>query len=284
MTAARLPLKDQLFTREKVELIASEIKHVDSAFKADEFVTAVVAQFPLLELKARIAWIATCLKRRLPRDFREAASVLVRSLPAPADPALSDADFGDFIYAPYAEYVAQQGCTAEDLEFSLATLREITTRFSAEFAIRPFLDAFPGEVLATLLVWTEDRHYHVRRLCSEGTRPRLPWARNLTLPNDVGIPVLDRLFADPTRYVTRSVANHVNDISKKNPDLALDTLERWRNSGLQQPREMHYVIRHGARTLRRADHPRALDLVRSPFAGALHEKEKKQGLDVVRDK
>ncbi|NIL43670.1 hypothetical protein HCB17_22980 [Salinispora arenicola] len=265
MTTARLPLKDQLFTREKVELIAGEIKHVDSAFKADEFVTMVVARFPELELKARIAWITTCLERHLPRNFRKAASALVRSLPAPADPALSDGDFGDFIYAPYAEYVAQRGCTAEDLEFSLAMLRAITTRFSAEFAIRPFLDAFPDHVLTTLLAWTGDQHYHVRRLCSEGTRPRLPWARNLTLPYDVGIPILDRLFADPTRYVTRSVANHVNDVSKKNPELALDTLERWRNSGLQQPREMHYVIRHGARTLRRADHPRARDLVSSPL-------------------
>lgn len=230
MTTARLPLKDQLFTREKVELIAGEIKHVDSAFQADEFVTMVVAQFPELELKARIAWIATCLERHLPRDFREAASALVRSLPAPAHPALSDGDFGDFIYAPYVEFVAQHGCTAEDLEFSLAMLREVTTRFSAEFAIRPFLDAFPDQVLTTLLAWTNDQHYHVRRLCSEGTRPRLPWARNLTLPYDVGIPILDRLFADTTRYVTRSVANHLNDVSKKNPELALDTLERWRNS------------------------------------------------------
>src|SRR5829696_7782111 len=128
------------------------------------------------------------------------------------------------------------------------------------FGIRPFLDLFPGQVLATLQVWTEDAHYHVRRLCSEGTRPRLPWALSLTLPHDVGIPLLDRLFADPTRYVTRSVANHVNDISKKDPELALDTLERWRSSGLQHQREMGYVIRHAARTLVRAGHPRAVDL------------------------
>ncbi|MEV4334764.1 hypothetical protein AB0K02_30315 [Streptomyces sp. NPDC049597] len=265
--AARLPLKDQFFTREKVELIAGEIERVDPAFRADEFAAAVVARFPELELKARIDWIAICLERSLPRDFREAAGVLVRSLPAPADPGLSDGDFGDFIYAPYAEYIGRRGCSAEDLEFSLAALREITTRFSAEFAIRPFLDAFPDQVLATLLVWTEDEHYHVRRLCSEGTRPRLPWARNLTLPYDVGVPLLDRLFADPTRYVTRSVANHVNDISKKDPDLALDTLERWRNSGQQRPREMRYVIRHAARTLVRADHPRALDIVSSSLPG-----------------
>ena len=188
MTAAqRIPLKDQLFTREKVELIASEIERAHPAFRADEFLTAVVARFPQLELKGRIDWIATCLEWHLPRDLRRAVGVLVRSLAAPADPNLSDGDFGDFIYAPYAEYVARHGCTAEDLDFSLAALREITTRFSAEFRIRPFLDLFPGQVLATLQVWTEDAHYHVRRLGSEGTRPRLPWALSLTLPHDVGI-------------------------------------------------------------------------------------------------
>ncbi|MFI2367539.1 hypothetical protein [Streptomyces sp. NPDC018833] len=275
MTAARIPLKDQFFTREKVELIAREIERVDPAFRGDEFVAAVVARFPELELKARIDWIATCLEGNLPHDFRRAAGVLVRSLPAAADPALSDGDFGDFIYAPYAEYIARRGCTVADPEFSLATLREITTRFSAEFAIRPFLDAFPDQVLATLLVWTEDEHYHVRRLCSEGTRPRLPWARNLTLPYEVGIPLLDRLFADPTRYVTRSVANHVNDISRKDPDLALDTLERWRGSGRQRPREMSFVIRHAARTLVRADHPRALDIVRSSRAETRQVKDER---------
>jgi len=118
-------------------------------------------------------------------------------------------------------------------------------------------------VLATLQVWTQDEHYHVRRLCSEGTRPRLPWAPSLRLAYDAGIPLLDRLFADPTRYVTRSVANHVSDLSKKDPDLALDTLERWRDSGHQRPREMRYVIRHAARTLLRVDHPRAVALVNS---------------------
>jgi 3-methyladenine DNA glycosylase AlkC len=171
-------------------------------------------------------------------DFRRAVGVLVRSLPAPVDPIRSDGDFGDFIYALYAEYVARHGCPAEDLEFSLSALRKITTRFSAEFAIRPFLNLFPDQVLAILQIWTEDEHCRVRRLCNEGTRPRLPCAPRLTPPYDVGIPLLDRLLADPTRYVTWSVANHINDISKKDPHLALDTLEWWRGSGHQRPREM----------------------------------------------
>jgi hypothetical protein len=76
-------------------------------------------------------------------------------------------------------------------------LREITTGLSAEFADRPFLDISPGQVPATLQVWTGDEHYHLRRLCSQGTRPRLSWAQRLMLPHDVGIPLLDRLFANP---------------------------------------------------------------------------------------
>jgi 3-methyladenine DNA glycosylase AlkC len=268
MAAQRTPLKDRLFTHEKVELIAGGIKGVHPAFPADEFVAAALARLPELELKARVDWIATCLEGHLPRDFRRAAGVLLRSLPAPVDPTLSDGDFGDFIYAPYAEYVARYGCTDGRLEFSLAALREITTRFSAEFAIRPFLDAFPDHTLAALITWTHADHYHVRRLCSEGTRPRLPWARNLTLPYGAGIPILDLLYADPTRYVTRSVANHINDISKKDPDLALDTLDRWRESGRQRPREMDFIVRHAARTLIRAGHVRALEMQRRSSTSA----------------
>jgi 3-methyladenine DNA glycosylase AlkC len=118
-------------------------------------------------------------------------------------------------------------------------LREITTGFSAEFADRPFLDISPGQVPATLQVWTGDEHYHLRRLCSQGKRPRLSWAQRLMCcPHDVGIPLLDRLFANPMRYITRWVANHVNDISKTDPHVALDTLERWRSLGHQRPRDM----------------------------------------------
>jgi 3-methyladenine DNA glycosylase AlkC len=227
----------------------------------DEFVDVVAARLPDLELKERIAWIAACLARHLPGDYRQAVGVILSSLPAPNDPTLSDADFGDFIYAPYAEYVAQHGCTSEDLDFSLAALRELTMRFSAEDAIRTFINTFPDETLHILLAWADDEHYHVRRLCSEGTRPRLPWSRKLVVPATAAIPILDKLFSDPTRFVTRSVANHINDISKADPDRAIDTLARWRQSGRQDPSEMGFIVRHGTRSLVRDGHPRAMELV-----------------------
>jgi 3-methyladenine DNA glycosylase AlkC len=182
-------------------------------------------------------------------------------LPAPNDPTLSDNDFGDFIYAPYATYVAQHGCTAEDLDFSLAALRELTMRFSAEDAIRTFINAFPEQTLRTLLAWAGDDNYHVRRLCSEGTRPRLPWSSRLVIPATAAIPILDELYFDATRFVTRSVANHINDIAKVDPDLAIDTLARWRQSARQDPREMDFIVRHGTRSLVKNGHPGAMALL-----------------------
>ncbi|WP_119696184.1 DNA alkylation repair protein [Microbacterium halotolerans] len=257
----REPLKDQLFNREKVSAIAAEIRSAHDEFDAEAFTEAVVARLPELELKQRISWIATCLRERLPADFTEALRVLVSALPEQADPTLGDGDFGDFIYAPYGEFVAAYGCSGEHLDRSLEALRQITTRFSAEYAIRAFLNQFPDETYAALEQWSRDEHYHVRRLCSEGTRPRLPWGHGLTSGPLRALGLLDELHADPTRFVTRSVANHVNDLSKSDPDLVLQTLKRWQVEQRQEPRELAFVVRHATRTLVKAGHPGAMELV-----------------------
>lgn len=255
------PLKDQLFTEAKVRQVATEIRRVCRPFDADGFVRAVVARFPELELKARIAWMAECLHESLPKDYERAVQSFVSSLPPPADPTQGDNDFGDFIYAPHSAFVARYGCAREHLDCSLDALYEFTQRFSAELAIRSFLNAFPEETLARLSVWVRDAHYHVRRLCSEGTRPKLPWAEKIAIPVEAPLPLLDVLVADTTRFVTRSVANHLNDISKTDPDLTIDTLARWRKSDLQDPKEMAYVVRHALRTLVKQGNPRALALL-----------------------
>lgn len=261
MVGHRVLLKDQLFNHDKVTRVAAEISGVSQTFDAAAFVHEATSRLPGLELKQRLEWITDCLERHLPRDFGRAVDLMVASLPAPCDPSRTDGDFGDFIYAPYAEYVARHGCTRELFAFSLATLRLLTTRFSAEFAIRAFIDAFPEETLHVLTEWTDDEHYHVRRLCSEGTRPRLPWARRLSTPVDYAVPLLERLHADATRCVTRSVANHVNDISKVDPDLAVDLLRRWRSRGAQGIKEMDYIVRHATRSLVRQQ-PQVCDLRR----------------------
>lgn len=259
--AKKVLLKDQLFNRVKVEKLAREVEHVYPSFKRSAFVLEVMAGFPERELKERISWMAVCLKKYLPNEYKKAVSVMLKALPEPCDPTLSDNDFGDFIYAPYADFVAQHGCTKAHLDFSLRALREMTTRFSAEDAIRYFINAFPEETLKVLLAWSKDGHYHIRRLASEGTRPKLPWARKVTIPIIAPLPILDNLFQDNTRFVTRSVANHLNDIAKIDPDLCVDTLLRWQKSGKQQPAEMDYLVRHGLRTLIKQGNPRAMQLL-----------------------
>ena len=245
----KILLKDLLFNRAKVERIAREIQRVHRAFKHDPFVHDVVARFPQLELKARISWIAECLKTYLPNDGKRAVEILVRALPAPNNPELSDNDFGDFIYASYSEFVVQNGCSDQRLQLSLAALYEITQRFSAEDAIRYFINAYPLETLKELLLWTSASHYHVRRLCSEGTRPKLPWSQKVNIPLTAPLEILSNLFYDTTRFVTRSVANHLNDISKSDAGLVIATLTKWRQSGKQRPQEMDYIVRHALRTL-----------------------------------
>lgn len=259
--AEKVLLKDILFNKAKVEKISGEIRRVHSSFKKDAFAREVVAKFPELELKARISWIAECLKKQLPGGYERAVGILIKSLPAPNNPELSDDDFGDFIYAPYAEFVAKNGCSKPHLTLSLDALYEMTQRFSAEDAIRYFINAFPNETLKELSTWTRDSHYHVRRLCSEGTRPKLPWSQKIDIPITAPVPILDNLFSDQTRYVTRSVANHINDISKIDPDLAIDTLSRWKKSGRQTPQEMDYIIRHALRSLVKDGDPKALRLL-----------------------
>lgn len=264
--AEKILLKDLLFNSGKIGKIAGEIHRVHPSFKKKAFVSDAVSRFPELELKARIAWIAECLRRHLPENYRQAASVLLKALPAPNDPGLSDNDFGDFIYAPYAQFIAAYGCSKKDLNFSLQALYELTMRFSAEDAIRYFINAFPEETMKKCLDWSTDSHYHVRRLCSEGTRPKLPWAQKIGIPITAPLPILDNLFYDRTRFVVRSVANHINDISKTDPELAIGTLSRWKKSGKQTPAEMDYIVRHSLRTLIKNGNVKALKLL-----GVSHE-------------
>lgn len=254
----KFSLKDQLFNETKITKIADEIHNVYPPLDKVSFLQNTLQKFPQLELKERIIWISENLKQFLPTDYKQAVTVLLKSLPPENDPTKSDNDFGDFIYAPYAEFVAKNGCDEENLAFSLNALKEITTRFSAEDAIRYFINAFPNQTLAELLLWSTDIHYHVRRLASEGTRPKLPWSQKINISPEHAIPILDNLFSDKTRFVTRSVANHINDISKINPELAIKTLTRWKQSEKQNPKEMEYIINHSLRTLIKSGNKEAI--------------------------
>jgi 3-methyladenine DNA glycosylase AlkC len=258
----KFSLKDHLFNETKVRKIVGEISSVYPDFEKEVFVTRTVEKFPSLELKERITWISEMLREFLPREYPEAVRVLLDALPPPNDPTKTDNDFGDFIYAPYAEFVARYGCSKEYLSVSLNALREMTMRFSAEDAIRYFINAFPKETMQEILTWSKDGNYHVRRLASEGTRPKLPWAQKISIAPEDALPILDNLYFDKTRYVTRSVANHLNDISKINPELALSTLAKWQESGIQEEREMEYITNHALRTLIKQGYKNAITFLK----------------------
>ena len=248
-TKEKFSLKDDLFNAQKVHQIALEIEEVYVKFETELFEKEVVEKFPKLELKERMYHIRDMFKKYLPQEYVKAVNILLEALPTVLDTTKRDDDFGEFIYAPYSEYVTKYGCCDEHLAFSLNALREMTKRFSVEFSIRNFINEYPVETVEMLRLCATSDNYHERRLASEGLRPKLPWAKKITLDYGEASKLLEYLYYDTTRYVTRSVANHLNDVSKMDAGLVIETLKRWEESRRQDPKEMAFLIRHSLRTL-----------------------------------
>lgn len=247
-TEKQFSLKDLLFNAEKVAKLAAEIETVYPDFKRRAFEKKVVSAFPKEELMERIANIRDTLHEFLPSNYEKAVVIILAALPPELDHEKKDDDFGDFIYAPYSYFVAKYGCSKEYADVSLKALEEITKRFSAEASLRDFINAFPNKTIKMATSWTKHKNYHVRRLASEGTRPNLPWAKKIRTAPEMMLPLLDKLYSDKTRYVTRSVANHLNDISKTNPALVVTTLKRWQKEGKQLEAELVFITKHSLRT------------------------------------
>ncbi|MGH7552491.1 MAG: DNA alkylation repair protein, partial [Longimicrobiales bacterium] len=225
--------------------IASMIFAVHPDFPSARFVSDARKGLEALELLPRGWHIAHALHRHLPADFETAAAIFEKSLGPPLTRTEGNG-MAPFLYLPHVFYVAQYGI--DHLEASLDLQRELTRRFSAEYSIRVFLDRYPEQTLARLLVWARDPDVHVRRLVSEGTRPRLPWAPRLRAFENHSRPVLELLELlkdDPEPYVRRSVANHLNDIGKDNPELLLEICRRW---SIDAPDERRSLIRHALRS------------------------------------
>ena len=257
----KFSLKDELFNPKKVHQIASEIKNVYAPFEQEAFEKEVTTKFDELELKERIVHIRNMLAKYLPNDYVEAVNILLKALPAELDPKKIDDDFGEFIYAPYSDFVASFGCCEEHLDFSLQALAEITKRFTVEYAIRDFINEFPEQSFTMLEACSLSVNYHERRLASEGCRPKLPWGKRLNSEYTKPITILDNLYMDKTRFVTRSVANHLNDIAKIDAPLVVETLKRWRDSKKQDEKEMEFILSHSLRTLVKDGNKEALALL-----------------------
>lgn len=213
-------------------------------FNEREFVYRVFdQQWPDLELKQRVKKIATALKSALPDDFSKAA-LLVTGLSQRFRQEKICVQGFELIFIP--EFVGLFG--TRHIDEALNALHEITRLASGEFAIRTFLNLDPEKTMARLEVWASDPDANVRRLASEGCRPRLPWGAGVPWlrknPTRI-LPVLDMLKTDRSPYVRRSVANNLNDIAKDHPELVRQTVRRWKGENPLTDE----IIRHGCRTL-----------------------------------
>lgn len=240
-------LKDQ-YSHAFVRALASAVAKVVPAFDAKMFVReALSPPWDDLELKARMRRLSTTLGARLPGAYAAQLDVLEHVVPA----------FTGLTALLFPDFVEVHGLDAPAR--SLPALERFTRYSSSEFAIRPFILRDPDRTMTQMRRWARHADEHVRRLASEGCRPRLPWAMALPAfkrdPAPV-VAVIERLRADPSEYVRRSVANNLNDIAKDHPGLGLDLAERWHGAHADTDR----LLKHACRTLLKRGDARALRL------------------------
>lgn len=247
------PLKE-IFNAAAIDWLAERLGAAWPDFPAAKFKKAILADLPSLELKARIERIALEMQRQLPPDFKKSVKIVTRTLGTPP-PAGDGTDFGNFRVWACHRFVSLSGLDHPDL--ALDYFAKATRHFSAEFDIRPFIQRDQERVLAVMLQWAEDGDWRLRRLASEGARPRLPWGLRLTgLVKDPKplFPILEALRDDPIEAVRRSVANNLNDIAKDHPDLLVRYVKPWMKS--RGP-----LVRHALRHLVKQGHEGALELM-----------------------
>jgi 3-methyladenine DNA glycosylase AlkC len=248
-----------------IECLAANLAIVAPGFDRLGFRRAALEGIEPLSLMERGPHIARALRPFLPERFEAALQVLLASLTPPLT-ATEGNGLAVFFYHPHASFIAAYGLDPQHnngrdgFDAALHGLYELTQRFTAEFAIRPFLQQQPERTLARLTTWLADPNPHVRRLCSEGPRPRLPWASRLPAliadPTPT-LPLLEALKNDPSLYVRRSVANHLGDIAKDHPDRMFKLCERWLPHASP---EVRWVIRHALRHPAKQGDPTALRL------------------------
>lgn len=249
------PLKELFFKQQFFEDLAAALRDVYPLFEAEIFLAHIYDEdWEGRELKERVRHTTVTLADLLPEDYRTALGLLRQ-----VAPALDRYGFEKMIFPDFVEVYG-----LEDWDVSLPALEQFTQQASAEFAVRPFILKDQERMMAQMLDWAEHKSYHVRRLASEGCRPRLPWAMALPPlkadPSPI-LPILDKLKFDRTESVRRSVANNLNDISKDNPAVVVDVVQRWKT---YDTHEMRWIINHALRTLVKAGDPDALELLGYP--------------------
>lgn len=240
-----------------IRQLSDRLRAAEPRFAQARFVRAAGRGLDALEMMGRVGQIADAMQIALPGPTAVNLQALTTSLPpiAPSDRGITG--YG-YILWPYGEFIARH--CLDDVDASFAAMVALTQRFSAEFAVRPFLAEDPDGMLDRLGALVAHESEHVRRWVSEGTRTRLPWGKRVPALEsrlEQRLDLLAALRRDPSRYVQRSVANHLGDILKDDRSRGLDCLDAW-------SREDHpatgWIVRHAARTVLKQGDPRALAL------------------------
>lgn len=253
------PFKNKI-SPDLVQCLGMHIERHLETFDRAAYEAAILSALDQLELKQRARLIADETGRILPETL-DAKFHILRSILHPlenedVDRASDDKGIRGWGMMPLGMVVTDHGLG--DFKKSFALLKEMTKRATAEFEVRPFLDQDQDKALSIMTPWVKDDSVHVRRLVSEGTRPRLPWGMRLKkLVKDPSptLPLLEALKDDPEEYVRRSVANHLNDIAKDHPDLVADIARRWLKDA---DRNREKLVRHACRSLVKQGHPGTL--------------------------
>ncbi|AEF42926.1 DNA alkylation repair protein [Hoyosella subflava] len=243
-----MPTADEMLSSDAVKQLSECLRDTGSRAEAVDSASVALSGKTFSE---RVALVRDAILVDLPADFLRFKTAI--------ETALTDPAFNGWMIMPVTEAVAARGL--QEFEPALKLLAQLTPRLTAETAIRHFLNADLNRALDVIVPWTENNDPHVRRLASEGTRPRLPWAARipaLMADPSPALPILDALYRDSSEYVRRSVANHLNDISKDHPQVAVKTAARW----LAEPDgNTLKTVRHGLRSRIKAGDLGALALL-----------------------
>ncbi|MBB6022146.1 3-methyladenine DNA glycosylase AlkC [Paenibacillus sp. JGP012] len=259
------------YTPALVDRTADQLRQFYPQLQTQQFHELIFAEgWETLEFKARIRRITEALTQVLPADYEEALHIIGQ-----AAPQLRGVEF---LFIP--DFIEVNGLAPDRYELSIKYLALVTPYSSSEFAVRPFIQRYPLQTIKQLMEWTESSDEHIRRLASEGSRPRLPWGAKLgefiADPTPV-LPILHALRQDNSLYVRKSVANHLNDISKDHADLVLDLAQSWHG---QHP-HTDWIIRHASRSLLKKGHPAALSLFGYNKQEAVHIENLKLERDTI---
>jgi 3-methyladenine DNA glycosylase AlkC len=236
----------EYFGKNLAELLASKIIRVHKKFPQKDFIEYVAKDYQKLELKDRVNLISESLKIHLPDNYANAIDILLQIFgePNPNETGM----FSSYSWLlPVSAYIENYGL--EDFDLSMQTIYQLTQRCTGEYAVRPFIRKYPKSSLVYFSKWSLDNDFHVRRLSSEGLRPKLPWAKKLDLFIDNYQPVFDileNLKEDQIKFVQKSVANNLNDYLKVNFPPTMKFLNNWAQS---DNKHTLWIIKHAQRNL-----------------------------------